>query len=43
MNITPNVKALILQGLRRKKETKVWLAQQMNLNKSWATRLLNGQ
>lgn len=43
MDITENVKALILQGLRKKKQTKVWLAEQMGLNKSWATRLLNGQ
>jgi len=43
MNINENVKALILQGLRKKKQTKVWLAEQMGLNKSWATRLLNGQ
>lgn len=42
MNITDNVRSLILQGLRRKKQTKVWLAEQMGLNKSWATRLLNG-
>jgi len=43
MNINENVKALILQGLRRKKQNKVWLAEQMGLSKSWATRLLNGQ
>lgn len=43
MNVNENVKALILQGLRKKKQTKVWLAEKMGLNKSWATRLLNGQ
>lgn len=43
MDINENVKGLILQGLRKKKQTKVWLADQMGLNKSWATRLLNGQ
>lgn len=43
INVTENVKALILQGLRKKKQTKIWLADQMNLHKSWATRLLNGQ
>lgn len=43
MDITENVKALILQGLRNKKQTKLWLAEEMGLNKSWATRLLNGQ
>jgi len=43
MDITENVKGLILQGLRKKRQTKVWLAEQMGLNKSWATRLLNGQ
>jgi hypothetical protein len=43
MNVTENVKALILQGLRKKKQNKIWLADQMNLHKSWSTRLLNGQ
>lgn len=43
MNVNESVKALILQGLRRKKQTKIWLADQMGLHKSWATRLLNGQ
>lgn len=43
MNVTESVKALILQGLRKKKQTKIWLAEQMGMHKSWATRLLNGQ
>lgn len=43
MDVTENVRSLILQALRKKKQTKVWLAEQMGLNKSWATRLLNGQ
>lgn len=43
MNMNESAKALILQGLRRKKQTRIWLAEQMNLHKSWATRLLNGQ
>ena len=43
MNVTESVKALIIQGLRKKKQTKIWLAEQMGLHKSWSTRLLNGQ
>jgi hypothetical protein len=43
MNMNENAKALILQGLRKKGQTKIWLADQMGLHKSWATRLLNGQ
>jgi hypothetical protein len=43
MTIDESAKALILQGLRKKKQTKIWLADAMGLHKSWATRLLNGQ
>lgn len=43
MNVTESVKALILQGLRKKKQTKIWMAEQLGVHKSWTTRLLNGQ
>lgn len=36
MNVNENGKALILQGLRKKKQTKIWLAEKMGMHKSWA-------
>ena len=43
MDVTEPTRALVLQALRKKKQTRVWLAEQLGLNKSWATRFFNGQ
>lgn len=43
MTLTESSRGLIVQGLRTKKQTRKWLAEQMGLNKSWVTRLLNGE
>lgn len=43
MTLTESSRGLVVQGLRTKKQTRKWLAEQMGLNKSWVTRLLNGE
>jgi len=43
MNINESTRALVLQGLRNKKETRQWLAEKIGVHKSWVTRFFNGQ
>ena len=43
MTLTESSRGLIVQGLRTKKQTRKWLAEKMGLDKSWSTRLFNGQ
>ena len=43
MNITESVRALVLQGLRNKKQTRVWLSEKVGQHRSWATRFFNGE
>jgi len=42
MNITESVRALVLQGLRTKKQTRSWLSEKVGQHKSWATRFFAG-
>lgn len=43
MTLTEASRGLIVQGLRTKKESRKWLADQMGLDKSWSTRLFKGE
>ena len=43
MNVTESVRAIVLQGLRNKKETRAWLSEKVGQNKSWATRFFAGE
>lgn len=33
----------MIQGLRKKKQTRKWLCDQLGVDKSWATRFINGK